>query len=128
MRFNDAGVTWKRIWEWTSYPSRALHYTIDISTAPWLDFGNKAPVDPVPAVKIGWMIGDIKIDPFDSNRMMYGTGATLYGSTNLTNWDTAGTFAIKSMAVGIEETSIQNLISPPTGANLVSAIGDIGGL
>lgn len=58
---------------------------------------------------------------------MYGTGATIYTTTNLTDWDTQGTFALKSMAVGIEETSIQALISPPTGPHLISAIADIGG-
>jgi hypothetical protein len=126
-RSTDAGTTWKRIWEWASYPARTLHYTMDVTTAPWLDFGNKAPIDPVPAVKVGWMIGDIKIDPFNSNRMMYGTGATIYGSTNLTSWDTAGTFALKCMAGGVEETAPLGLISPPSGPNLVSALGDIGG-
>jgi xyloglucan-specific exo-beta-1,4-glucanase len=127
-RSTDGGATWNRIWEWASYPSRTLHYTIDISTSPWLNFGNTNPVDPVPAVKLGWMIGDIDIDPFNSNRMFYGTGATIYGCENLTNWDSGGTIAIKSMAVGIEETSIQWLISPPSGtANLISVMGDIGG-
>ncbi len=126
-RSTDGGATWKRIWEWAAYPSRTLHYTIDILTSPWLDFGNKNPVDPVPAVKIGWMIGDIEIDPFNSNRMMYGTGATIYGTTNLTDWDTKGTFTLKSMAVGIEETAVQALISPPTGPHLISAMYDIGG-
>ncbi len=37
--------------------------------------------------KLGWMVGDIEIDPFNSDRMMYGTGATIYGTDNLTAWD-----------------------------------------
>jgi xyloglucan-specific exo-beta-1,4-glucanase len=126
-RSTDAGATWSRIWEWAGYPSRTLHYTQDISNAPWLNFGNTNPVDPVPAVKLGWMIGDIDIDPFNSDRMFYGTGATIYGSTNLTAWDNGGTVKIASMALGVEETSVQDLISPPSGANLYSALGDIGG-
>lgn len=126
-RSTDAGATWTRIWDWASYPSRTLRYTMDISNAPWLNFGNTNPVEPVPAVKLGWMIGDLDIDPFDSDRMMYGTGATIYGTTNLTNWDKGGTITIKSMAVGIEEASVQDLISPPSGANLYSVLGDISG-
>ena len=126
-RSTDAGATWKRIWDFASYPARTLRYTMDISNAPWLDFGNKQPVDPVPAVKIGWFIGDLSIDPFDSNRMFYGTGTGIYGSTNLTNWDTAGTFTLKSMALGIEQNAIMGLISPPSGAPLLSVMGDLGG-
>ncbi len=126
-RSTDAGATWTRIWDWASYPSRTLRYTMDISNAPWLNFGNTNPVDPVPAIKLGWMIDDLEIDPFNSDRMMYGTGATIYGATNLTAWDRGGTIAIKSMAIGIEEASVQDLISPPSGANLYSALGDISG-
>ncbi|HYH02330.1 MAG TPA: cellulose binding domain-containing protein, partial [Bacillota bacterium] len=126
-RSTDAGATWTRIWDWTSYPSRSLRYTMDVSNAPWLNFGNTNPVDPVPAVKLGWMIGDIDIDPFNSDRMFYGTGATIYGTTNLTAWDNGGKVAIKSMALGVEEAAVLDLISPPSGANLYSALGDIGG-
>jgi xyloglucan-specific exo-beta-1,4-glucanase len=126
-RSTDAGATWSRIWEWAGYPLRTLHYALDISNAPWLNFGNVNPEDPVPAVKLGWMIGDIEIDPFNSDRMFYGTGATIYGTTNLTAWDNGGTVKIASMAMGVEEASVQDLISPPSGANLYSALGDIGG-
>ena len=79
--------------------------------------------------KLGWMTEALEIDPFNSNRFMYGTGATLYGSTNLTTWDisTTSTITITVMAQGIEETAVQDLISPPAGANLLSALGDIGG-
>jgi hypothetical protein len=126
-RSTDAGATWSRIWEWAGYPSRTLHYTLDITNAPWLNFGNTNPAEPEPAVKLGWMIGDLEIDPFNSDRMFYGTGATVYGTTNLTDWDQGGIVKIASMALGIEETSVQDLISPPSGANLYSALGDISG-
>lgn len=126
-RTTDGGTTWKRIWDWASYPSRTLHYTIDISNAPWLNFGNTAPVDPVPAIKIGWMMEGLNIDPFNPNRMFYGTGATLYGTNNLTAWDTGGTVAIKSMAMGIEEEAVTDLISPPANAHLYSTVGDVSG-
>jgi xyloglucan-specific exo-beta-1,4-glucanase len=73
------------------------------------------------------MIGDLKIDPFNSNHMLYGTGATLYGSDDLTNWDAGNPITISVQAPGIEETSVQDLISPPQGAHLLSALGDIAG-
>ena len=69
----------------------------------------------------------LEIDPFDSDRMMYGTGATIYGTENLTDWDTGGQFTIKPMVQGLEETAVNDLISPPSGAPLLSALGDIGG-
>ena len=123
----DHGATWTRIWDWTSYPSRSLRYTMDTTTDPWLNFGVTSAVDPVPAQKLGWMNESVEIDPFNSDRMMYGTGATLYGTTNLTAWDSGGQIAIKPMARGLEETSVLDLVSPPSGAPLFSALGDIAG-
>jgi hypothetical protein len=58
---------------------------------------------------------------------MYGTGATVYGSENLTAWDSGGQIRITPMVKGLEETSVGDLISPPTGAPLISALGDLGG-
>jgi len=126
-RSTDGGTTWKGIWEQANSPKRTLHYTMDISNAPWLDFGNSKPVDGSPAVKLGWMMEGLNIDPFNSDRMFYGTGATIYGTTNLTAWDKGGLVAIKSMAVGIEEEAVNGLISPPINAHLYSAVADVGG-
>ena len=40
-RSTDGGATWTRIWDFTSYPNRVLRYTMDISAAPWLTFGQQ---------------------------------------------------------------------------------------
>ncbi|MFC5468945.1 X2-like carbohydrate binding domain-containing protein [Cohnella suwonensis] len=126
-RSTDGGTTWSRIWDWNGYPNRTLRYSQDISAAPWLTFGKTA-APPIPSPLIGWMIGDLEIDPFNSNRMLYGTGATIYGSNNLTAWDTGGTVNIAVAAKGIEETAVLGLISPPSGtSHLISALGDISG-
>jgi len=103
-----------------------FHYTQDITVAPWLTFNN-TPSLPEVTPKLGWMVGDIKIDPFNSDRMMYGTGATIYSTDNLTAWDRGGPIAISVAAQGLEETAVQDLISPPAGAPLLSALGDIAG-
>ncbi|QRN94438.1 xyloglucanase [Archangium violaceum] len=125
-RSRDGGASWTRIWDWDGYPSRKLRYTHDISGAPWLTMGIE-PIPPTPSPKLGWMMGDLEIDPFNSDRMMYGTGATLYGTNNLTAWDVGGLVKISVMARGIEETAVMELISPPSGAPLISALGDISG-
>jgi xyloglucan-specific exo-beta-1,4-glucanase len=125
-RSTDSGATWTRIWDFNGYPNRSFRYTQDISAAPWLTFGGQ-PQLPEVTPKLGWMNEALEIDPFNSNRMMYGTGATIYGTDNLTTWDTGGQIGIKVMAKGLEETAVLDLISPPSGANLLSALGDIGG-
>jgi xyloglucan-specific exo-beta-1,4-glucanase len=125
-RSTDAGATWTRSWDWGAYPDRILRYSIDISAAPWLTW-NATPAPPELAPKLGWMTESLEIDPFNSDRFLYGTGATIYGADNLTAWDTGGTIAISVRAQGLEETSVQDLISPPTGAHLLSAVGDVGG-
>ncbi len=89
-RSTDGGATWTRIWDWDGYPNRSKRYTMDVSSVPWLTFGGN-PQPPEEAPKLGWMNESVEIDPFDCDRMMYGTGATIYGTTNLTNWDTGGT-------------------------------------
>ena len=126
-RSTNGGASWTRIWDFTSYPNRSLRYTQDISIAPWLNFGVTNPVPPVPSPKLGWMVGTLAIDPFNSDHMLYGTGATLYGSNNLTAWDAGKTITITVQAQGIEEAAVTDLISPPSGAHLYSALGDISG-
>jgi hypothetical protein len=71
----------------------------------------------------------VAIDPFDSNHAMYGTGATIWETQDLTNVD-ANPRQMTHWTVGadgIEETSVGPLISPPTGAHLFSGVGDVSG-
>ena len=141
----DGGQTWNLIWNvsftnpagWPPYvvPNYAIDYA---SVAPWLTFG-AAPATctaagpgnslcPQPTPKLGWMVESLEVDPFNSNHMFYGTGATMYGTNNLTSWDANGTVNISVAAVGIEETAVQDLISPPAGTvHLISAVADNGG-
>lgn len=127
-RSTDAGATWTRIWDYARYPNRTFRYTQDISAAPWLDLEVTYDArSPEVSPKLGWMIGDLEIDPFDSNRMMYGTGATIYGTNNLMTWDSGGKINITVMAKGLEEMAVLDLISPPSGAPLISAVGDVSG-
>ena len=115
-RSTDRGETWSRIWEFSGYPDRTLRYNHDISAAPWLDF-NRQDNPPEVSPKLGWMTQAFEIDPFNSDRMLYGTGATIYGSDNLTNWDEGKKIDIKVRAQGIEETAVQDLTPRPATPN-----------
>ena len=125
-RSTDSGATWSALWAWNGYPNIYKYYTYDDSLAPWL--GPDYVVTDLGTLQIGWMMEGLSIDPFDSNHWLYGTGATIYGGHDLLNWDTTHNVTLKSLADGIEETSVQSLISPPTGPSLLSALGDIEGM
>lgn len=125
-RSTDDGATWSRAWQVTAWPERQNRYEIDYGEAPWLTF-NTAPAPPEQTPKLGWMTESVEIDPFDSDRLLYGTGATIYGTDNLTAWDRGETVRISVRARGLEECAILDLISPPRGAHLLSAVGDLGG-
>jgi xyloglucan-specific exo-beta-1,4-glucanase len=134
-RSTDQGATWTNAWAWTRYPNRSFKFTLNVTASPWLTFpatpacpsGGRP--GPQPNPKLGWMTEALAIDPFNPNRFFYGTGATLFGSDNLLNWDVSPTsqIAISVKAMGIEEIAAQDLISPPAGPPLISAMFDIRG-
>ncbi len=127
-RTTDGGATWSSIWTWGSYPTLNKSFDFNLTSAPWLGLLAPEATGADQPVKIGWMMEGLNIDPFDSDRMMYGTGATLYGIENLSEWDSGGMMTIESLSYGIEETSVLGLVSPPEGtAHLVSVVGDIAG-
>jgi len=123
----DGGKTWNAFFDFDKN-IRKNNYRLDYKAAPWLDWGSTEVEAPKTSPKLGWMIGDIQIDPFDSNHIVYGTGATLYGSHNATNLDEGRKIDISVQAQGVEETAVLKLVSLPSGdAKLLSGTGDIGG-
>jgi xyloglucan-specific exo-beta-1,4-glucanase len=111
-RSTDGGVTWKSV---------SATASLDVSASPFLHWGA--------APKFGWWIASVAIDPFSSAHVVYGTGATVFGSADVTAMDSGGgTHWSSAAANGIEETAVQDLLSPPDGpGHLVSAVGDLGG-
>ncbi len=66
-RTTDGGRTW------TSLKDAAV---FDVSETPFLKWGADEP-------KFGWWIQAVAVDPYDSKHVVYGTGATLYGTRDL---------------------------------------------
>jgi hypothetical protein len=94
---------------WTSLKESAV---LDVSETPYLKWGGETP-------KFGWWIQALAVDPYDSRHIVYGTGATLYGTRDLRRW--------APQIRGLEEASVRQLVSPPEGeAHLLSGLGDIG--
>ncbi len=102
------------------------------SLSPYLTAMNNASActptacDPTQA-SFGWWLGTLAIDPYDSNHVLYGTGATLWETHDVTSVDAKLPVHWAVGADGIEETAVLSLVSPPAGAHLISGVGDIGG-
>lgn len=111
-RSTDGGKTWKSV---------NAHSTRDSSAAPFMNWGHQPPPP------LGHWIGSLEIDPFHPGHALYGTGATIWASddADVIDHDQMSHWTVG--AQGLEETAVLELISPPTGAHLLSAIGDLGG-
>lgn len=123
----DGGETWTAFWKYDENGQRKNSYSLNYEKAPWMDWGKEASA-PETSPKLGWMLGGVHIDPFDSNHVVYGTGATLYGTYDMTNLDQGKRFNLEVEVQGVEETAVLDLVSLPSGeAQLISGTGDIGG-
>ncbi len=106
-RSTDGGKTWKAVF--------GSGGTFDASLAPY-----------VADTPIHWLF-DIEIDPFNSNHAMFTTGYGGWESFDLADMDRGQPTKWSVMSTGIEETVALELLSPPKGPHLISAIGDYGG-
>ncbi|MDP4176800.1 MAG: dockerin type I domain-containing protein [Bacillota bacterium] len=101
-RSTDGGKSWTEI-------LRAG--TRDESKAPWFSKSN-----------IGW-IATIQIDPYNSDNAIFTTGGGVFMTNNLSSSKVVWSYEDS----GLEETCTLELKSPPTGTNLISALGDVTG-
>lgn len=106
-RSTDGGKTWKPVFGGGG--------TFDFSLAPY-----------VAATPIHWLF-DIEIDPANPDHAMFTTGYGGYETFNLTEVDAGRPTRWSVMSTGIEETVALDLLSPPKGAHLLTAVGDYGG-
>ena len=106
-RSTDGGTSWKPIFGGGG--------TYDFSPAPY-----------VAQTPIHWLF-DIEIDPADPNHAIFTTGYGGYETFNLSDADAGLPTRWSVMSKGIEETVALDLLSPPQGAHLISAVGDYGG-
>jgi len=131
----DGGATWVALGSEPdgSEAGPPFNFSLrDDSLSPYLTAMSNASActptacDPTQA-SFGWWLGTLAIDPYDSNHVLYGTGATLWETHDVTSVDTKLPVHWAVGADGIEETAVLSLISPPAGAHLISGLGDIGG-
>lgn len=73
-------------------------------------------------------LGDIKIDPFDSNRAMLVEGGGVWATWDLTTADKGKPTRWTFHSNNLEELCIRDLVSPPEGAPLVSVMADACGM
>jgi hypothetical protein len=101
---------------WTDVGASA---TRDASLSPWVKFGKTTP-------DFGnW--GQVMIDPLNSAHAIYATGQTVWTTNNLTAADSGQATNWTIGGNGIEETAVLALLSPTSGAPLISGVGDICG-
>ncbi|NNM85749.1 MAG: hypothetical protein HKL96_08345 [Phycisphaerales bacterium] len=123
-RSTDGGGTWRMMGQYPGRNDRA-HIVPALwraETAPWLYAPAQGRGRRGEAMATNW-IGDMAMDPFDSERVIYGTGWGV--------WKTEDAAALRPTfnlcSNGLEETVVTDLISPRRGAVLLSTLGDIGG-
>lgn len=105
-RSRDGGAHWQPVFARSRF---------DVDGTPW-----------VVAHRPHW-IASIAIDPFDADRVLFVTGYGIWTSTDMRGFDRGGTVHWQFQDRGIEETAVLDLISPPQGAPLLSALGDLDG-
>ncbi len=105
-RSTDGGKHWSEIFARSSF---------DYAEAPWTSSHTPH-----------WMT-TVAIDPFDADHVMFVTGYGIWASRDMRGFDKGGIVHWWFQDRGLEEVVPLGLISPPQGAHLLSAVGDLDG-
>ncbi len=117
-RTTDGGKTWEAL-----YTKEEKNFVMDTSYAQWLDWGREE-------AKTGWWTAAVAVNPFNSDEVTYGTGATVYSTQNMTKLGSGTPVTIAPDVKGVEETAVYDMVSPPTDGTtpqLYSIMGDLTG-
>lgn len=117
-RSTDGGINWTPLFD-----NEGDAYVMDVSQAQWLNWGREQ-------AQTGWWMADVEIDPFNSDAVSWGTGATLYTTQNMTALGSGTPVTVAFDAKGIEETAIFKVVSTPVqdgSPELYSIMGDLTG-
>jgi photosystem II stability/assembly factor-like uncharacterized protein len=117
-RTTNGGKTWMDISPKSHRDSSAAPYV------PWAGVYDASLAKP--EASIGWWIDAVAIDPFNSSRVAYCTGTILWSTLDMNNADSGGDTHWTITSDGIEELCVAQLISPPDGPHLISAVSDVG--
>jgi hypothetical protein len=111
-RTTDGGANW------TAIGPQAVR---DAAGAVWMYWHAASPKTP-------WWVGDIELDPNHPGRVLYNTGGGIWWTEDITSADVDAPTHWAFQNVGLEETvATAPPISPPGGAHLLTAVGDIAG-
>ncbi len=77
--------------------------------------------------KMGHWIADLKINPFNGDELVYGTGFGVWMSRNLRAAGASGGVVFDFAVKNLEETETLQMTSPTGGATVLAAFGDVGG-
>ena len=102
----DSGATWHPMFAGSMWDHSPAPYTREL--------------------KPHW-IGGVALDPFNANQVFFTTGYGVWTTTQATASDHGAPTPWVFASAGLEETVVTGLLSPPEGAPLVSALGDLGG-
>lgn len=119
-RWAPGDTIWRSTDDGRSWTSLREDSRRDVSATPYLYWGNDTP-------EFGWWIAALALDPFDPDRLIYATGATVYETRNLSAADQNRPTDWTPWVEGIEQTAVITLTSPPEGPHLLTGFGDISG-
>jgi len=116
---HDGGASWK------SVDAVSKHHS---ETWPWLvAYTDNAERGTSARQNMGHWMDAVRIDPFDSDELVYGTGYGVWMTHDLGAVDKNGAVDFDFADTNLEETVILGLESPPAGPRVMAATGDIGG-
>jgi photosystem II stability/assembly factor-like uncharacterized protein len=116
---HDGGVSW------TSVDAVSKHHT---ETHPWLvAYTGNAERGSTARQNMGHWMDAVKINPFDADELVYGTGYGVWMTHDLGALDKGGKVDFDFADANLEETVILGLESPPAGPRVMAAAGDVAG-